>query len=440
MGRPRTPQAHRAPLFVLVAALAVVAHAGCARCLDGSTSDPDAGDATPPTADASPDATVPDGGLAPDGGDCLGTPAPAPQGDLSADAWQSVQLAACQTGGHVAAAAAGQTLRLRVRGATAPLQITVRNDHDEILASDTVPAGATTAELPITVDDTGGLQSTVQPSDSTAPASYEIRLDCETGCDLEATRYPIVLVHGAGGATFFGTTEYFYGIVEDLQSLGYPVYTPTLSAWAHSSVRAAELASAIDDILVETGARRVHLLGHSQAGLDFRVLLSPQGLAYADRVATATSLSTPHAGLHPAYASMSSYFGMDVTESYITGEFAQTYPEDPGVLRFSWAAATCGAYETTCLDTYDDEVVAAGLASSYLNLRNLYGTDGHGGDNDGVVPVSSASWGTLLGVLPADHWDLVGQIPGQRLGSFDTLAFFRSEARRLRQLEIDQSL
>ena len=38
-------------------------------------------------------------------------------------------------------------------------------------------------------------------------------------------------------------------------------------------------------------------------------------------------------------------------------------------------------------------------------------------------------------ILPADHWDLIGQIPGQRLGSFDHLQHYLDEARRLRAAE-----
>lgn len=205
-------------------------------------------------------------------------------------------------------------------------------------------------------------------------------------------------------------------------------------------MRAAELADALDTLLAETGAAKAHLWGHSQAGLDLRVLLSPGGLDDGARVASVTTAATPHRGLRNAVPVAPDTPGMDVTEAYITGGFASANPDAAGVPFFSWAAATCGALDSACLSAHDGEVVPAPLASGYLDPRALYAEDGEGGDNDGVVPVSSARWGIFLGVLDADHWDLVGQIPGARLGTFDPEVFFLSEARRLRRLEQERGL
>ena len=47
-----------------------------------------------------------------------------------------------------------------------------------------------------------------------------------------------------------------------------------------------------------------------------------------------------------------------------------------------------------------------------------------------MVPVESAFWGELLGILPADHLDEVGQIGGLT-EAFDYEAFYLSAARRL---------
>mgnify|MGYP003340861972 CR=1 FL=1 len=49
------------------------------------------------------------------------------------------------------------------------------------------------------------------------------------------------------------------------------------------------------------------------------------------------------------------------------------------------------------------------------------------GENDGLVRVEDAKWGTFLGCLPADHVDEIGQIFGQSPGlgnSFDHLTFY----------------
>jgi triacylglycerol lipase len=420
---------------VLVAAYATLLPAWAAGCAGGSGSWSDPPDGGGPADAATLDASGPD-----DGDVVVCDPELAgdfvPQGEVRDDTWRTVAVPACRQTELFVVAAGGQALRLDLRGLTSPVQIAVFDALGTQVASGQV----TDVEggIDFTADTTGEYRVRISCDVAPTPGTYEVRLLCTDQCDLEATRYPIVLVHGAGGADTFGLLDYFFEAEANLQSYGYLPFAPGVSAMAHSEVRAQELAVAIDGILADTGAGKVHLIGHSQAGLDFRVLLG--GLGYGDRVATATSVSTPHAGYRPGLAMGSVWFGMATDADYINGEFAALYPDDPAVPCFSWAAATCAAYDLACLARYDDEVVAAALATTYQTLLTAYLDDSHGGDNDGVVPVSATQWGTFLGILPADHWDVVGQVPGQRLGLFDHLEHYLSEARRLRALELDLEL
>ncbi len=359
-----------------------------------------------------------------------------PLGEVPRDSWVAVSVPACAQAEHFVVVAGGQSLKLELSGLTAPVVVSVLDAHGTELA--TAQLTNTEGSVDFVADTTGEHRLRITRGDATGPTTYEARLLCVDQCDLEATRYPIVLVHGAGGADAFGLLDYFFDVEGMLQGYGYLPFAPSITAMGHSQIRAADLALAIDAILAETGASKVHLLGHSQAGLDFRVLLG--GLGYGDRVATATSISTPHLGYRPGLSEASAMFGMRTDAAYLTGEFAALYPEDTAVPRYSWAAATCAYYDVACLARYDDEVVAAALATSYQTVRTAYLDDTYGGDNDGVVPVSAAKWGTFLGILPADHWDTIGQVPAQRLGFFDHLAHFLSEARRLRTAEQDLAL
>jgi triacylglycerol lipase len=421
-----------------VVVLLAVTLGGCASNLGGGGDpDPDAaaGSDAALSGDASP---AGDGSLAGDAsttgcGDATTLP-PLDLGELRVGGEsREVTVTACHAGQLRVVAAAGQGVRIAADGATKPGTVAVSDALGVELGSAAFPG-----PVDVTAPAAGALRVTVTALDPASPVTIRLMATCTAACELEATRYPILLVHGAGGANFFGDGEYFWDVAASLAERGYLVYTPELTPWGHSEARAAELAVYLDGVRAETGAGKVHLIGHSQAGFDFRALLG--SLHAGARVATATSIATPHAGMDESFASASSYYGMDITEDYITGEFSANNPEDASVPRFSWAGATCGALETACLATYDQEIVAAALANTYLTLRGLYADDGLGGDNDGVVPVSTATWGELLGVLPADHWDLVGQIPLQRLGSFDTQAFFLSEARRLRALEIEAGI
>jgi triacylglycerol lipase len=215
-----------------------------------------------------------------------------------------------------------------------------------------------------------------------------------------------------------------------LSGRGFAAFTPVVPPIGSSSDRADVLAPQIDAVLAETGAAKVHLIAHSQGGLDARILVS--GLGYADRVASITTLSSPHAGIP-----------IDIPE-WLAGEdfsreamaaFALQYPDVEAMPRFSWAGRTCGRLEGACREANQDEVVELVLGASHALMSAAAADDGDHGENDGVVLVSSARWGEFLGIVPADHFDEVGQIADAAPAPFDHRGFYLSEARRLRALE-----
>ncbi len=79
------------------------------------------------------------------------------------------------------------------------------------------------------------------------------------------TKYPIVLVHGVSGFDqILGLVEYFQGIPAELREGGAVVYTPNVTAWEDAYFRGEQLMEFIENtVLPETGASKVHLIGHS---------------------------------------------------------------------------------------------------------------------------------------------------------------------------------
>lgn len=79
------------------------------------------------------------------------------------------------------------------------------------------------------------------------------------------TQYPIVLVHGVSGFDkVLGVVEYFQGIPSALRSGNAEVYTPNLTAWETAPARGEQLLDYIENVVLpETGATKVHLVGHS---------------------------------------------------------------------------------------------------------------------------------------------------------------------------------
>ncbi len=275
--------------------------------------------------------------------------------------------------------------------------------------------------------------------------TYQLRLSCTGDCGLEATRYPIVLVHGWTGWESIGAYTYFYQVPETLRGAGFAVHVASLDPYNAIEVRAPQLAAQIDAILVQDRAHKVNIIAHSQGGLDARYVISRLG--YGDRVATLTTISTPHRGtpltdvalglmagpVDDAIAFLLEWLGARVagsesdarasfatmTVDFVTQDFNPATPDDPRVRYVSYAGRTC-LDEDLCGDVCD-----LPIRFSYHLLTAI------AGDNDGVVPVESAIWGEYRGTIPADHFDQVGQLFGATSAFFDHKAFYLAIAREL---------
>lgn len=283
--------------------------------------------------------------------------------------------------------------------------------------------------------------------------------------------YPIVLMHGMSG---FGklsigpaSVTYFDGVVADLSKRGEAVYTTVVPPYDTSEARAAELSKQIDDILKRTGKAKVNLVGHSQGGMDARVITSPMGLGYGDRVASVTTIATPHRGSKVADLALGllkdvpndvidditgKFLSLvektayelqsdahlrsqvvELSEDHMKKVFNPKYIDAPGVLYMSYAGRTnlrtgigvCddGKYANKPLDVDAAQVALAPLAM-FLEEGKLV-------VNDGLVTVDSAKWGVFQQCLPADHLKEVGQL-GPAAASFDHLQLFRDIVARVR--------
>jgi pimeloyl-ACP methyl ester carboxylesterase len=283
---------------------------------------------------------------------------------------------------------------------------------------------------------------------TTAPVvtqRYDLALRCTSGCDLETTRFPIMLVHGWTGFDEIGPLEYFYGIPGLLRGRGYEVEVALLDPYNSIEVRSEQLAPQIDELLARSRARKVNIIAHSQGGLDSRRLIS--ALGYGDRVSALVTIATPHRGtplcdaalgILPGFGEEALYFLLDLigarvmgsegdaeasfrsmTQEYVQGVFNPANPDDERVSYISWMGRTC-LYGISCDDICDVEI-----RWSY-DLIYLFE-----GANDGIVPVSSAPWGDYRGEVPADHFDEVGQLFGVTGEHFDHEAFYLARARDL---------
>ena len=327
----------------------------------------------------------------------------------------------------------------------------------------------------------GNLVDAARPADARPDALADARGDAPAADANDAARlpdtgpphtlgppYPIVFAHGFFGFEHFAGIDYidyFFHVRQALEMSGETnVYFPTVDPFNTSVVRGAMLAEQVQRILDTTGYRQVVLVGHSQGGLDARVVAHD----HPEWVAAVYTIATPHGGTPvsdvldelvsdprlrdalnaiaslvylPLYdgagATTSVWLGIDQFNTPNMAAFNAAYPDDPGIPYFSIggrSALNDGGSDCTAPDRppfiarYDSE------NDPIDPLLSVTGLILNGGDafrpipNDGLVTVPSSRHGVFLGCIPADHLDEIGQLFGDGPGAFndfDHYQFYR---------------
>ncbi|MBS3757620.1 MAG: alpha/beta hydrolase [Desulfobacterales bacterium] len=256
------------------------------------------------------------------------------------------------------------------------------------------------------------------------------------------TQYPIVLAHGMGATTeILGIVDYWWGIEEALEDEGAEVYTTSVNAMDSTYNKAKDFDRQYCQILIESGASKANIIGHSHGTIYTRYAITNLGLAWEEKVASYTSLAGPHQGSSIADLIMynldedlidalgdsldfvysfvfgdddpnSVQNGHDLCTDYMTQLFNPYTPNSPNVYYQSWAAKA----KTSCPSVI--------LEPTWLIMLVEEGA------NDGLVGVESAKWGEFQGVEDAawyspgcDHLNMVGHLFGITPG-FDAPEFF----------------
>ncbi|KDD68745.1 lipase [Pseudomonas mandelii PD30] len=107
-----------------------------------------------------------------------------------------------------------------------------------------------------------------------------------------STQYPIVLVHGLFGFDKIAGYPYFFEIKEALEHAGAKVFAVNIPAVNGNEERGKKLLEHVNRILLETGAAKVNLIGHSQGPLAARYVAA----LHPEKVASVTSVSCPNHG------------------------------------------------------------------------------------------------------------------------------------------------
>jgi triacylglycerol lipase len=238
----------------------------------------------------------------------------------------------------------------------------------------------------------------------------------------------LVLAHGFFGFKTLVGVDYFNGVRSDLEKtftdppirILLPEVDPTARIARRGRQLADEIRAALGDGRLAANDK-VHIVGHSMGGLDARFAVSPANDEnVADRVASVTTIGTPHRGSQVADVLTADNWldrirpflpqlvgplqdlvqnvdlttgGIQDLTSHAAVEFNRLYADHPGVKYFSFVGSGRNGSRTTCKLLVPTQMI--------IRLRSTAA-------NDGLVTVDSAKWGTVVADWPVDHADEIG--------------------------------
>ena len=258
-----------------------------------------------------------------------------------------------------------------------------------------------------------------------------------------STKYPIILVHGAGFRDDNPLYNYWGRIPKALVEAGASVHYSHQDSWGTIEANAAELKSTINAVLAETGAAKVNLIAHSKGGLESRYLISTLGLAAV--VASLTTISTPHRGSAVLDFLCHAPRWLYHCAAWFVDRFSQLLGDKhPNFYTASrqLSQAACSQFN---LDNPDQAGI---LYQSYTGKMRYPWSDPlfwftflvisiFEGPNDGLVAVRSAQWGDYKGELTGKTWRGVSHsdvidLYRSHSKSFDMVGLYKSVVSELK--------
>ena len=228
-----------------------------------------------------------------------------------------------------------------------------------------------------------------------------------TGSDGKiALQHPVILVHGIARNDKNKLMDPWGRIPAVLEENGVEIYFGNTDAWGSILSNAELLKETIDSILQETGHKRVNIIAHSKGGIDSRYCI--WRFDYGDKVASLTTLATPHHGAEVADL----FFNTKIIHTnpirrrlqFIGKLFGDTKPD---MYNVNYELTTSNMNEFNATVTMDNRVYYQSIYSvmhdpaddpqfsrSYLHIKEV------SGNNDGMVSEQSAWWGYNIKKLP----------------------------------------
>lgn len=262
------------------------------------------------------------------------------------------------------------------------------------------------------------------------------------------TRYPLMLVHGAGFRDLHFPV-YWGRIASRLADAGAELFFGGQDGWGTVESNARMLARQITEVLHTGGYDRINLICHSKGGLEARAAAHLPEMA--GKIASITTIATPHHGSMtvdrllclPRWIFAVAGYAVDHWIRLFgdhTPDFARVCREFSSTHMLQFNACTpdiAGIFYQSYACSMHHASSDWRLWISYLVVRHIEG------ENDGLVSVQSALWGEHAYCLHSpgkrglSHFDAIdlsrAPLSDGSGGKFDIVDFYFSLVSGLRE-------
>jgi triacylglycerol lipase len=215
-------------------------------------------------------------------------------------------------------------------------------------------------------------------------------------------KYPIILVHGIVAHDRGGIINFWGRIPGILHENGIKVFLGNTDSWGGYESNAELLKATIDKVLEETNSEKVNIIAHSKGGIDSRYFIWKYD--YGDKVASLTTISTPHHGSEIADLIHSQIPANSNIVRESLDVFGRLYGDrNPDLLSVDQQLTTENMREFNEKISMDNRVhyqsFYTTMSNSFDDLMFFYSylyVESISGPNDGIVSEHSARWGNNI--------------------------------------------
>ena len=215
-------------------------------------------------------------------------------------------------------------------------------------------------------------------------------------------KYPVVLVHGILAHDRKSLINFWGRIPERLTCRGVNIFLGNTDAWGDYESNAKILKETVEKIMSEAKTEKVNIIAHSKGGIDSRYFIWKYG--FGDKVASLTTLSTPHHGSEIADLIHNQKIVHTRLTKKVGAIFCKLYGDaNPDLYNLNCHLTTAKMKEFNEQVIMDERVFYQSLYTtmnhalddlmffySYLYVKKKNGR------NDGIVSECSAKWGNNI--------------------------------------------